>query len=401
MWLRSPLLQSGISEEEGMMFERPIRVLHVIGRMNRGGAETIIMNLYRSIDRSKIQFDFLVHTNEQCDYDQEIISLGGRIYSIIPFTGKNVAGYRRACRTFFRSHDDIDIVHGHIGSSAALYLSIAKKYGKYTIAHSHAQKFPISLGEIAFRIASYPTRYIADSLIACSEQAGIDRFGNRFKRDGNHFVLKNGVDLNQFKFDPVAREEVRRELSIPADAIVVGHVGRFDPIKNHDFLIDVFERIASAEPSAHLVLLGREDEGRSIRRRCESMGMMDSVHIVGVRGDVHRVLSAFDVFVFPSVKEGLPLSCIEAQSSGLPCVISTGASPLVFVTERAHRASLAEGALAWASMALALARESTVGTREQPVWVDSVREAGFDIVASAQWLQSFYLDRYAEMKGAR
>lgn len=384
------------------MAEKPIRVLHVIGGMNRGGAETILMNLFRSIDRSRIQFDFLVHADEPCDYDEEIEELGGRIYRINRFTGWNIIEYRRACRDFFTGHDEIRIVHGHIGSSAALYLSEAKRAGKYTIAHSHAQNYPLSLGEVAFRIVSFPTRYIADYLIACSGQAGVDRFGRCFQREGHRSILKNGIDLEQFRFSMKNRKEVRSELCIPMDARVFGHVGRFDPIKNHVFLLDVFKKILSTDPESHLILVGREDDEGGVRKRCESLGMEEHVHIIGLRDDTHRVLSALDVFLFPSLKEGLPMACVEAQASGLLCVISTGVPELAVITDAVRYLALSEGVDSWASTASAIARQcSTSSLAERGEKTEQVRSAGFDVVESAQWLQEFYQARYSEMMGAR
>ncbi|MBE6470022.1 MAG: glycosyltransferase family 1 protein [Coriobacteriaceae bacterium] len=405
--LRSPPMSMGaivtmFQLEERAMAEKPIRVLHVIGGMNRGGAETMVMNLFRAVDRSRIQFDFLVHAEGPCDYDEEIEELGGRIYRISRFTGRNIIEYRRACRVFFTAHDEIRIVHGHIGSSAALYLSEAKRAGKFTIAHSHAQNYPISLEEIAFRIVSFPTRHIADYLIACSEQAGIDRFGRSFQREGHRSILKNGVDLAQFRFSLENRKEIRSELSIPMGARVFGHVGRFDPIKNHVFLLDVFKKILSADPESHLILVGREDDEGSVRKRCELLGMEERVHIIGLRDDTHRVLSALDVFLFPSLKEGLPMACVEAQASGLPCVISTGVPKLAIITDTAYHLALSEGADAWASTASAIARKCGASyLAERGPRSEQVRSAGFDVGESARWLQDFYQARYSEMMGGR
>lgn len=358
--------------------------------MNRGGAETIVMNLYRCIDREKIQFDFLVNADEECDYDREIRELGGRIYRIPRFTAANYFSYRKACRDFFENHR-YPIVHGHIGSSAAIYLSEAKKTGAFAIAHSHAQHFPISPGEIAFRTLSFPTRFIADYFIACSQQAGMDRYGAKITESSRYHILKNGIDLKSYQFNEQTREQIRKELSIPRDALVYGHVGRFDPIKNHAFLIDVFEATLTKKPGAFLLLIGREDDAQSIRKRCENDGIKDRVLFLGLRENVCEVLSAIDVFIFPSFKEGLPLATIEAQASGLPCLISTGVPTLARASNRTDFLELSANAQTWADIALKKSEANRDFNRASAI--DDVRRAGFDINESAAWLQDFYLER--------
>lgn len=371
------------------MPHNPIRILHVIGAMNRGGAETIVMNLYRAIDRSEVQFDFLVHTDEACDYDDEIRALGGRIFSVPRLTGPNILSYRRACRAFFAEHREFPIVHGHIGSCAAIYLSEAKKTGAFTVAHSHSQHFPLSPAQIAFRTASFPTRFIADYFIACSQQAGIDRYGEKATRTNRYHILKNGIGLASYRFSEEGRAAVRRELGLPENAAVYGHVGRFDPIKNHGFLIDVFLEALAENPDSYLVMTGREDAEGAVRKRCESEGIMDKVRILGLREDIPRVLCALDVFIFPSFKEGLPLATVEAQASGLPCLMSTGVPELARATDAAAFLPLSDGARTWAHAAaekLAAARGA-----DRTAAIDQVRAAGFDIEESAAWLQDFYL----------
>ncbi|MDO4589841.1 MAG: glycosyltransferase family 1 protein [Slackia sp.] len=369
------------------MAENRIRILHVIGVMNRGGAETIIMNLYRSIDRERIQFDFLVNTENEGDYDREIRELGGRIYALPRFTGTNYLAYKKACRAFFQEHR-YPIVHGHIGSSAAIYLSEAKKAGSFTIAHSHAQNFPISPGEIAFRALSFPTRFIADYFMACSQQAGVDRYGKKAAESDRYHVLKNGIDLSSCGFDDNDRKSIRAELAIPRDALVYGHVGRFDPIKNHPFLVEVFEAALEKKPDAFLVLVGREDDAHAIRALCEEKGLMDNVRFLGLREDVHRVLSAIDVFVFPSFKEGLSIAAVEAQASGLPCLLSTGVPSLAQATKRVRFLPLDVGAHAWSDAALELFEAHRKADRASAI--DEVRRAGYDIAESTAWLQEFY-----------
>ena len=203
----------------------PIRILHVIGGMNRGGAETMIMNFYRKIDRNKVQFDFMVNTKEKCDYNDEILSLGGNIYYIPKFNGLNFIQYKMSLRRFFKEHQEHKIIHGHIGSSAAMYLHVANKYNKFTIAHSHNTKNSNkTLKSFLWRVYSYPTRYIANYFFGCSLAAGIDRFGKKVVHSSDFCVLNNAIDSKKFIFSDKTREEVRTDLSIQ-DKFVIGHIG--------------------------------------------------------------------------------------------------------------------------------------------------------------------------------
>lgn len=234
-----------------------LRVLHVIGKMDRGGAETLLMNLYRSIDRDVIQFDFLVHSPEKGDYDDEIEALGGKIHHLIPFIASNLPRYRSVCCAFFKQHQgQYPIVHGHIGSCAAIYLSEAKRFGSVCVAHSHAQKNSLSTAELAFRMLSYPTRNVADYFMACSKQAGIDRFGKAMVASDKFRVLNNGIDVARYACTDAEHEAAKQGTGY-SDSVVIGHVGRLTAIKNHRFLIDTFCEFKGMHPSALLFLVGR------------------------------------------------------------------------------------------------------------------------------------------------
>ncbi len=370
-----------------------IRVLHVIGAMDRGGAETMIMNLYRTIDRDKIQFDFAVHTERHCDYDDEILRLGGKIHRFPQFTGPNALSYRRAFRRFFARHPEYHIVHGHIASSAVFYLSAAKQARRYTIAHSHAQNFPLNPQELVFRIITYPTKYIANYFMAAWEEAGRDRYGRAFSTGDRHMVLKNGVDLSLYTCDEDSHEKAKRDCGF--DAPVIGHVGRLAPEKNHDFLFDMIALVKARIPEAKLVCVGRGpllDQKKSYASR---IGLADSVEFLGVRGDVPELLRSFDIFVFPSVKEGLAIAAIEAQASGLPTLLSTGLPAAAVVSDITQRLPLSEGPQEWADRCVALLQNLP----ERHDRVEMTRAHGFDIHDTARWLGNFYLqvsaDRHA------
>ena len=356
--------------------------------MDRGGAETLIMNLYRHIDRHAVQFDFLVNEERTCDYDAEIEELGGRLYRIPRFALANYLTYRNACRKFFRRNVH-PIVHGHIGFPAAIYLQCAKQQNDaFTIAHSHAQNYPLNPTEAVYRIVSNCVRGKADYYLGCSELAGIDRFGRNIVEGGNFHVLKNGIDAQAIRFDPNERRRIRSELDIDDDAPVFGHVGRLTPIKNHLFLLDVFRKVLDELPSARLLLVGRGEAEDEIRQRVCDLGLSDAVLFLGVRDDVPAVLSAMDVFVFTSFREGLANATIEAQASGLPCLLSTGVPQLAKISQTTEFADLSEGTGAWAQKALSLYRSGRPD--RSSAYLDAL-SAGFDIQESADWLSDLYL----------
>lgn len=364
----------------------PTRVLHVIGAMDRGGAEALIMNVFRSIDRSRLQFDFLVHEERECAYDAEIKELGGSIYRLPRFVGANILEYRSRCRRFFAEHGDYSVVHGHIGSCAAIYLSEARRVGLYAVAHSHNTNNR-DLARIPFAIVSYPTRFVADAFFACSLGAGIDRFGRKVVL-GPHFrVVNNGIILERYRFSGHRRRVARSELGIADDAPLLCHVGRFVPQKNHRFLLEMFSRVVERRPDARLALVGGGPLEQETRELAQELGVSSRILFLGVREDVASILMASDVFTFPSLWEGLGIAAIEAQATGLPCLLSSSLPSLSKVSDGASFLSLEEGPQRWAAAAIDLLEAECDDRSAQ---VEAVRNAGFDIVDTAEKLSTFY-----------
>lgn len=362
-----------------------IRVLHVIGAMDRAGAETMIMNLYRHIDRSEIQFSFLVHTDRHCDYDDEIETLGGKIYRLPRFTGLNYFQYKKACKRFFETHPEIDIVHGHIGVGAPLYLAAANKANKFTIAHAHSENFYIGLNKIAFSVATHPTRKIAKAFFACSNQACIDTFGESVLQTGRCTIINNGVDTEILKNSAMKREAYREDYGL-SNSPVFGHVARFIPVKNHEFLVEIFNEIVRKMPNAQLFLLGDGPDRPKIEKMVKDLQLEKNVHFLGVREDISELLAAMDVFIFPSKKEGLPVSVVEAQAVGLPVLLSDGVTETAAILPSTTRASLSEGATAWANRALAMLDGRLSPKKAQEI----LRSAGFDATKNAQEVSAYY-----------
>lgn len=364
-----------------------LRVLQVIGAMDRGGAETLIMNLYRVIDRERVQFDFLVHEERECDYDAEILALGGRIFRLPRFTGANYLAYKKAVRAFFDAHPDYSVVHGHIGSCAAIYLAEAKRHGAFTVVHSHAQNYTPGLAGLAFNMMQAPVKKTADFFIGCSMEAGLDRFGQGIVNGPRFAILNNGIDLTAYECDEAACAAAKETFGV-AGVPVFGQVGRLSFEKNHEFTFQVFAQVKQQLPDAVLLCAGRGPLDEELKAKAEAMGLGESVRFLGAIGNVPELLKALDVFLFPSIKEGLPLSMVEAQAAGLPCVMSTGVPDLAIVTEgQVRHLNLDEGVDAWADAACDCYAQAQRGRTDS---CEQVRAAGFDIRDSAQKLINLY-----------
>ncbi len=311
----------------------PIRVVHVLGALNIGGAETMVMNLYREIDREKVQFDFIIHTTMHCDFTDEILGLGGKIYHCPRYTGKNHVSYCKWWKEFFEKHPEYQIVHGHVRSTAAIYLAIAKKYYRITIAHSHSTSNGKGVSAIVKNCMQLPIRYIADYMFACSEYAGKWLFGSDVVRKDNFKVIANGIDLNRFAFNEKVRKDMRKQLRISDNTIVLGHVGRFTEPKNHRFLIEVFTEFRKKVADSKLLLVGDGELMNEIKDMVSSKKISDSVIFVGNKSNTEVYYQVMDVFVFPSLWEGFPLSVVEAQANGLYCLLSNRITKEVVLTE--------------------------------------------------------------------
>lgn len=364
------------------------RVLHVIGAMNRAGAETMLMNLYRSIDRTKVQFDFLVHTDDVCDYDAEIIQLGGHIYHVPMLMPGNYRQYRAKCRAVMQEVSAAHaVVHGHIASTSAIYLAEAKRAGCKTVMHSHAAKFPLSPRELVFRTLAYPARNIADYFIGCSPQAGLDRFGSRIAQGDRFHVLPNAIDVDMFACTDDQHRSAKRNMGYDCD-VLVGTVGRLVSSKNHQFSLGVVRQLLDDGVDVRFAVAGGGELRGELEQNAVDLGLTDRVDFLGVRDDVPQLLKAFDLFLFPSVVEGLPVVMVEAQAAGLPCLTSEGIPGLAIMADTAVRLSLDLGIEAWAQKA----HEMLEWQVDRSQGAQAVRDAGFAVATTAEWLTDFYLN---------
>jgi glycosyltransferase involved in cell wall biosynthesis len=365
----------------------PIRILHVLGALNRGGAETFIMNVYRNIDRKRVQFDFIIHTEEKCDYTDEIINMGGRIYSIPKYKGTNHYQYINRWREFYNAHKEYKIVHGHMRSTASIYLKIAKNFGIISIAHSHSTSSGTGIAAIAKNLLQIPLKYRADFLFACSYDAGKWLFHNKVNSN-NFFVVKNGIDVMKYVFDDKIRKKIRAEFEIDNDIFVIGHVGRFSCSKNHEFLVKIFFEYEKLDNKCKLLLVGKGPEIDSTREIVNKLKLTDKVIFAGVRDNVNEILQAMDFFVFPSKFEGLGIVAIEAQATGLYCLVSDKVPNEVKVTSNVEFMALENGSKEWAYHIFKNKDYKRINS------TDSIIEAGYDIEKTSDFLLDTYLKFY-------
>ena len=362
----------------------PIRVLHVLGATNIGGAESRIMDMYRNIDKEKVQFDFLVHTEKEGFFNKEIRELGGRIYSVPRFRMYNYFAYKKALEKFFETHSEFKAVHGHMTSTAAIYLPIAKKEGiPMTIAH--ARSAGVDQG-IKGKLTKWLRKHLSertDYCFACSRIAGEAVFGEKCIKGGKVKVIPNAIEVAKFQYDSDLREEMRKELGVQ-EAFVIGHVGRFHYAKNHEFLVQIFAEIKKQKENAVLLLLGDGGLMTDVKAQVKQLGLEDSVLFMGNQNDVSKYYQAMDYLVFPSRFEGMPGTIVEAQAAGLPSLISDTITGEVKVTELVQYASLNESAKQWADKICA-GKETERRSR-----MDELGTAGFDVTVQIKWYEKFY-----------
>jgi len=362
----------------------PLRVLHVAVNMNRGGAETFMMNVYRNINRSNVQFDFL--TCKPGDFDDEIIRMGGKIHRIPYISDVGHFNYIQGLRRFFSEQSDHKIIHSHLDKMSGIVLREAKKAGiPIRISHSHNTK---SEGGVASRtykwlVGNFITTS-ATTFFACSNDAAKWLFN---KKSSNSVILKNGIEYDKFIFSGDIRKQVRAELNLEENTFVLGHVGRFNLQKNHSFLIDLFTEFHKQNGNVVLLLIGDGELRSTIEKKVRALHLEDNVKFLGIRSDIERILQGIDLFVFPSLHEGLPVSLIEAQGAGLPCIISDRISREVDLGMNLIEYAPLEDISLWIEkMKIAVSQET-----QRVQTYDSLIRSGYDIRDTAKKMEQFYL----------
>ena len=369
--------------------QQPIRVLNLFTIMDRGGAETMVMNYYRHIDRTKIQFDFLVHREQRGAYDDEIEALGGRIYRLCPIYPQNFARYKRDLRGFFQAHPEYKIIHSHMSELGYFAFREAEQQGDpVRICHAHNAPNGFDAKMIVRTYLKKRMMPYLTHLFMCGETSGKWLYGEKNK--SRFLMLNNAIDAVSYIYDLSKREEMRRHLGL-ADELVIGHVGRFNPQKNHSFLIDIFAALLKKEPNAVLLLVGGGEGMSKMQEKAQELGIAEHVRFLGVRSDVADLMQAMDVFVFPSLYEGLPVTMVEAQAAGLPCIISDKVPTECILTEGlVDIMPLSASPEAWAEKILSKRAIHRTDRRAE------IAAHGFDITIEAVKLQEFYLKAYEQ-----
>lgn len=362
--------------------EFPIRVAHVIGKLNAAGVEAVINNYYRHIDRTKYQFDFFIDADGECPPPRELIELGARYFVIPPY--QHFFKHIRTLIRLFKENEYL-IVHSSMNTLSPISLFCAWIAGvPVRINHNHSTS---GKGEFKRNCLKYILRpfskCFATHFVACSRFAGGWLFGRKMMQSGRCRIFNNAIDVDKFKYNDAVRESVRNELGIEG-MFVIGHVGRFCYQKNHCFLIDVFKSVHDIEEKSVLLLIGTGKLKEQIEKKVKALGLERNVLFLGVRKDVDKLYQAMDVFVLPSLYEGLPVVGIEAQTSGLPCFFSDRFTDESVIVSNTKVLKLDDSILVW--------RDEILRVREisRKDCSNCIRYSSFDIVGEAKVLEDYY-----------
>lgn len=364
--------------------KEPIRVLQVVTIMNMGGIENFLMNLYRAVDRTKVQFDFLVHREERGAFDDEIEKLGGVIHRMQPLRPHKFLSYRSQLKAFFQKHPEYKIIHSHLNANSTLVLSVAKEMEvPIRIAHSHVDRAEGKNKVLKNILKQLLTLYSTHNF-GCSLNAGKWLFG-----ESKFTVINNAIDSSKFIYDYEKAKSVKEQLGL-TNRLVFGHVGSFTKVKNHGFLIDVFEEIQKNIPNSSLLLAGEGELKEEIQKKVTDKNLEKKVHFLGVKKDVNDYLNAMDVFLFPSFFEGLGIVLVEAQCNGIPILMTETLPQEVEMTNLITRKSIKDSAESWAMEIDGILIKYKNNDRSK--YVQDIISNNYDIQSNVQWFQDFYLN---------
>lgn len=366
------------------MKQKPIRVLQIIGFVCGGGVEAVIMNYYRNIDRSKVQFDFVIDGYEKTVLDNEIYSLGGKVYKVEPYIKnpfKNIYQIYRIVKD-----NNYQIVHSNMNTLAVFSLFAAWLAGaKVRILHNHSTAVKSERIRTVIKYILRPFAPIfANRYMACSKLAGEWMYGKKKMEEGKVKVLNNAINVDDFAYNTKLREKLRQDLNIDKDTLVIGHVGRFMYQKNHDFLIDIFREIHEKEKNSILLLIGDGVLRKTIETKVQNYGLNDCVKFLGLRKDVKDLYNVMDVFVLPSWYEGLPVVSVEAQANGLQCFLSDKVSNECKISSSVNFVSLNKSSDYWSEEILNSDLNRNKNAKQE------LRKNKFEITNEVEKLMYFY-----------
>ena len=364
-----------------------IRILHILHSMNRGGAEAMLMNYYRNIDRDRVQFDFLLTEQNKCQYEDEIEEMGGRVYRVPLLRFSNPFPYINGVKHFLKEHPEYKIVHSHTSSKSAIPLWVAQRCGvPVRVCHAHSSSSGHGLeGFVRWGLGVWLKR-VATDFMSCGEGATLCWYGKEYLNK-TRFV-PNAVDVEKYGFNESIRNTVREKLQLSDGEYVLGMVSRFHPVKNHLFALDVLHALKRQGCKARLLFVGDGELKKEIESKMKDLTLDADVVMTGLVNDVPSYLQAMDMVLMPSINEGLPVSLIEAQTNGLSVVASTGVPCEVNVTGNVQFLPLEVEA--WVDV---LASKMKEGVGRDVDAVEKVRNAGYDIIVASKDLEEWYLGK--------
>lgn len=376
---------------------KPIRVLQVFTTMGRGGAETMIMNYYRKLDKTKVQFDFLVHRPTRAAYEEEIEALGGKIYRLPTINPLFPEPYYKQLRMFFTEHPNYNIIHSHLNTFSCFTLKIAKEFNiPCRIAHAHIAINKVNLISLLSG---------KENLKGCIKKIIKLQLKKRIKKDATHFfscgdkagkwlfgdtlfsTMNNAIDSEKFKYNELTSKSYKQKFNLE-DELVIGHIGRFNNQKNHAFLIRIFASLVKKHPKSTLVLIGDGILKNNIETLAKKLGVYNKIKFLGVRTDIPELCQMMDVFVFPSFYEGLPVTLIEAQAASLKILASDTITKEVALTKNIEFISINEPDNVWSNKILKL------NVNEKTDQTKYIIQGNYDIASNSQKIQKFYLSQH-------
>ena len=358
------------------------RILFISDSLAQNGTQMFMMNVLRHIDRSKFQIDFLIYNNERTPNRIEAESYGCRIY-VLPSRRKNpIKCTFKSILLFIKHSHEYQAVHwngGNLSSFICLFLSWLFRI-PIRIVHAHSSNTIGRHNILLHNIHRLLVPYVCNRYFACSSEASTFFFPSV-----QSVIIKNGIDIEKFDYNANIRDEVRKEFQIPKDYMVLGHVGRFDENKNQSYIIDVFNEYNKIVPNSYLILVGKGGTIDSVKKKAESFGVINHVLFLGIRNDVDRIMQALDCFIMPSKYEGLPFVLVEAQCSGLYCIISDTINHDVEITDNIEFKSINSNPQEWSQ---SIANSMRNFTRKSQSMI--LQEKGYSIVDTVRYLENVY-----------
>ena len=362
--------------------KRPIRVLHIITKLSFGGVQSVLMNYYRYIDRKRIQFDFVVQSDDKHFFEKEVLSLGGNIYRL-PSINTDRKKFELELFKLLQAHPEYQIVHAHQNFTNIIPLRIAKKAKvKVRISHSHSKYVARTITKESMRkIFRLVISYYATNYFSCSQASAVWLYGKKNSSSNKCKIIHNAIDSNIFIMDSKIRKKIRKNLSIENKFVII-HIGMFGEAKNHEFLLEIFKEFHNKYNNSVLMLIGDGNKRNNLLNLTSTYGIDEDVLFLGKKDNVNQYLMAADYFILPSINEGLPVVVVEAQASGLPCLVSEAVSNEVDITGIVRWCSIKRSPTEWANL---------IDTQSKRVLTQQkVIEGQYDIKYESEKLANIY-----------